>query len=226
MISVSSLNLHKIWWLWLPVIFLAFQFVLELTLPPAILAPLHSENGPHELLQFAVISAAFAAALVALAQIRLRAGKWLAGWVALAAVCCLYVAGEEISWGQHFLDWTTPEFWAAVNDQHETNLHNTSSWLDQKPRLLLEIGVITGGILLPLLQKYRPALVPARFAVIYPPPYLMPVALIGIGVKLASDIAELCDVTLFERDSEVEELYLFYFVLLYLLALRRRLLPT
>src|SRR3546814_4167282 len=54
------------------------------------------------------------------------------------------MAGEEASWGQHYAGWLTPDNWQALNDQGETNLHNTSSWLDQKPRTLLEIGVIVG----------------------------------------------------------------------------------
>ena len=38
----------------------------------------------------------------------------------------LYVgaAGEELSWGQHFVGFGTPEFFRQNNAQHETNLHN------------------------------------------------------------------------------------------------------
>src|SRR3546814_9825984 len=71
----------------------------------------------------------------------------------------------EASWGQHYAGWLTPENWQALNDQGETNLHNTSSWLDQKPRTLLEIGVIVGGILIPMLALRRPALREGRFAI-------------------------------------------------------------
>lgn len=215
--------MNKIWWLAVPVVFMVVQMGLEIALPWDILAALHSENGPHELIQFLVVAAAFIVALITLIKMDRRARPWLAGWTGLAAVCCLYVAAEEISWGQHFADWATPEFWMAVNDQQETNLHNTSSWLDQKPRLLLEIGIITGGLLLPLLMKYKPALVPARFETIYPPPYLAFIALMALGVKLAEKTGEAFGLTLFERASEVEELYLFYFVLLYLIALKGRL---
>jgi hypothetical protein len=34
------------------------------------------------------------------------------------------VAMEEISWGQTYLAWETPERWAAINSQQETTLHN------------------------------------------------------------------------------------------------------
>lgn len=215
--------MRKIWWLFLPLAFMAMQICLEVMLPQKSLAILHSEGGPHELLQFLMIAAAFIIAILILKQMDIKAQKWLAGWVGLAALCCLYVAGEEISWGQHFLDWTTPEFWKAYNDQQETNLRNTSSWLDQKPRLLLLIGAVTGGLLLPLAQKYAPQIVPARFAAIYPPGYLGLIAALALGVKVAEKTGESFGVVLFERASEVEEIYLFYFVLLYLIALKRRL---
>lgn len=40
------------------------------------------------------------------------------------ALACLYVAGEEISWGQRLFDVPTPEFFSEHNLQQETNLHN------------------------------------------------------------------------------------------------------
>ena len=215
--------MSRIWLIWVPLGFMALQIMMEIFLPLQVLTIMHSENGSHELMQFLLISAACIVALLTLFQMDVKARKWPALWAGIAALCCFYVAGEEISWGQHFLDWTTPDFWMAVNDQQETNLHNTSSWLDQKPRLLLEIGVLTGGLILPLLQRYRPALVPQRFSVIYPPSGLMLIALLGLGVKLADKTGEIFGVSLFERASEVEELYLFYFVLLYLVVLKKRL---
>jgi disulfide bond formation protein DsbB len=39
----------------------------------------------------------------------------------ISALSCLYIAGEEMSWGQHFFHWNTPEYWAMVNRQEETN---------------------------------------------------------------------------------------------------------
>ena len=51
---------------------------------------------------------------------------------------CLYIAGEEMSWGQHFFHWNTPEYWAEVNRQEETNLHNTYAIFEKTPRSILE----------------------------------------------------------------------------------------
>lgn len=213
----------KIWWLWVPLVFLAVQLVIERVFDQPTLVIMHTEGGPHESLQFFLLVAALIVAVRTLIGFPVRARPWLAGWVALAAVCCLYVAGEEVSWGQHIIGWTTPEFWAAVNDQNETNFHNTSSWLDQKPRLLLEIGVLVGGILIPLARRFRPGLLPARFAVIYPPDWLWVTASCAVLCKLIDGVAEAFGGNVFERVSEVIELYLYWFVFLYLLYIRARL---
>ena len=39
-------------------------------------------------------------------------------------VFCLFVALEEISWGQRLFGWSTPDWMAQRNIQGETNLHN------------------------------------------------------------------------------------------------------
>ena len=74
-------------------------------------------------------------------------------WTVIFGLGCIYFFGEEISWGQHLGGWETPDAWKEVNNQHETNLHNTSGWLDQIPRTLLTIGIICGGFIYPLLQR-------------------------------------------------------------------------
>src|SRR5690606_13691057 len=103
----------------------------------------------------------------------------LVAWLALAALGCFYVAGEEISWGQHFLQWSTPEYWSALNDQQETNLHNVSSWLDQKPRALLEAGVVLGGIVAPALRALRPGLLRGLPDLLAPTAAALPSALLA-----------------------------------------------
>lgn len=215
--------IHKFFWLWVPLAALMIQACIEVLVPSAALAALHSENGPHELLQFFVIVLAFFIAVFTFIKIKKTANPMVSVWLFIAAACCFYVAAEEVSWGQHFFEWATPEFWSSVNDQGETNLHNTSSWLDQKPRLLLEIGVVIGGLIIPLILKFRPTLLPRTFSVLYPNALLSTTAGIFLILKLV-DKADHFGISLLERGSEVQELYLFYFVLLYLLVLKKRLL--
>lgn len=213
--------INKIYWLYIPLAFMVVQIGIDLFLPLHLREAAHSENGLHETLQFIVIGAGFFLAAVTLLQMNRRTNPLMTGWLALAALGCFYVAGEEISWGQHLLGWATPDVWQSVNDQQETNLHNTSSWLDQKPRLLLLIGVVSGGLIIPLLRRFYPALLPDRLREFYPPSYLWLIAALALGVKLLEKFTESFDIVLFQRASEVEELYLYYFVLLYLISLRR-----
>lgn len=223
---MENKTLHRLWWLWIPLALLVAQVVVE-GLPKSIRAPLMSEQGPHELAQAFVAGVGLVVALSTLLRMPVRHSPWLAAWVALAALGCLYVAGEEVSWGQQLFHWHTPEYWAHVNDQDETNLHNTSAWLDQKPRLILEIGVTVGGLIIPLLKKYRPGWLPVKFEIIYPPATLMLVAGFNILVRLSELIGtHVFHVTIYERASEVQELCMYYFVFLYLMDLRTRVLPA
>lgn len=222
---LKSDNLPPFAWLWFPLILLVGQIALEIMMPEKILSAILSEGGPHEAFEFIFTAAAFCVALFALKSINWETQKWLGLWVLLAAACCFYVSGEEISWGQHLLHWTTPEFWSGINDQNETNLHNTSSWLDQKPRLILELGVLFGGIIIPLIRRFKPSALPQKFNVIYPPDILSVTAFVALFINCADRIGNnFQDLLLFQRASEMEELYLYFFVLLYLVVLRRRIL--
>lgn len=216
--------IKPLFWLWLPIIWMVCQLVAEVTIPPQILTIIHSENGPHELFEFSLLAWGFIITLFTLKNMDRKANRWLTAWIGLAAVCTLYVAIEEMSWGQTILKWHTPEFWAGINNQHETNLHNTSKWLNQKPRIVLEIGILVGGIIIPLMRRFKPEKIPKKFEIIYPPNILAVTACMAALVKLIDKGGrELFGFDFFTRPSEVEELYLFYFVAIYLLVMKQRL---
>ncbi|HEX9781095.1 MAG TPA: hypothetical protein VGB20_07780 [bacterium] len=82
--------------------------------------------------------------------------RWLKRWVGVLLVGCLYVLGEEISWGQHYLGWTTPEWYERWNYQGETNLHNLhSGWMVFKPKGALEYAIIFAALLRPAWRSMR-----------------------------------------------------------------------
>ena len=151
-----------------------------------------------ELLEWATVWAfAIAAVVFAIAAVRQRRSSGGLPWF-LAGVClfCVFVAGEEISWGQRLLGYRPPVYFLAENFQQELNVHNV---VDTSLRKLSLKGVIAGyGVLLPLL-----ALVPAfgrllrRAAVVAPPPSLVPgfaVALVAYHVyplKFTGEVVEL-----------------------------------
>lgn len=214
---LSRLGSPGFWCVLVPLALLLAQFVIELNVSGAAHVALHTENGPVETLQFIVLVLAFLAAVRLLWRLRFRPPAFFSVWVLLAVLGCFYVAGEEVSWGQHFLNWDTPSYWKALNDQEETNLHNTSAWLDQKPRLLLELGVLVGGLLLPFYRRIGRRPLPSWLTAISPPDRFFVIALIVLGLKLADKLGDITGLNILGRASEVIEFYLYYFVLLYML---------
>ena len=65
--------------------------------------------------------------------------KIISYFIAIKILALIYFLGEEISWGQHFFNWVSPEFFENKNNQQETNLHNISNLFDQLPRTLVLI---------------------------------------------------------------------------------------
>jgi len=102
-----------------------------------------------------------------------RSGQGLPWFLAGVVLFCLFVALEEISWGQRVFGYRPPVYFLEQNFQQEFNIHNV---VDTKYRKLALKTVILGyGVLLPVLQ-----LVPAlgrlfgRLGVIVPPLGLLP----------------------------------------------------
>lgn len=209
-------------WLWIPVTVILMLISCELFLPPSAIGYIVQENGPLELLQFAVLCMALVYALACLHAAMKDKQKWLSVFYGLAALGCFYIGGEEISWGQQFFKWATPELWLAVNDQQETNLHNTTSWLDQKPRLLIELGVVFGGLVLPLLLRYCGGIIPSWLKTIAPPGRMAVIAGIFLVVKILDKTGDISDFVFFKRGSEIIEIYIYYFILVYLYYMLRR----
>ena len=224
----DPVRLSSLWWLWLPIAAILAQLAVDNLFPPGARNLVNSEQG---LVEFLHVVLPFAGMLVALRMLFMpeqRQHSWLWLWLALAAAGSFYIAGEEASWGQHYLQWATPESWQAVNDQGETNLHNTSSWFDQKPRTLLEIGIVIGGILIPLAALKRPAIRRLRLAIIFPPFICLPSAVLAEAARATERLLPLLSpgTLVFSRASEVQETYFYFFILLYLIVLRRRLLAA
>ena len=65
--------------------------------------------------------------------------KFINTFLILHIIGLTYYLGEEISWGQHFFNWSTPEFFKLYNHQNETNIHNISNIFNQFPRTFVLI---------------------------------------------------------------------------------------
>lgn len=216
------------WWLWLPVAAALFLLVSAQAFPASYEDWIGSELGVLEFLHIAIPAISMILALRLLFRPESGRYRFLRIWLSLAVLGLLFIAGEEASWGQHYLQWDTPETWQRINDQGETNLHNTSSWLDQKPRTLLEMGIIIGGLIIPLAALRWPAIRRHRLAIILPPMVCLPSAALAEVIRLSERILDKTapGTQLFYRASEIQELYFYLFILLYLIILRRRLLTA
>lgn len=168
-------------------------------------------------------------ALIIIIQVAIRAEeKLLRWWMIFVALGTFFLLGEEASWGQHYFNWETGGWFARVNDQGETNFHNTpDGWLDQKPRAILQLGMILGAIVHPLLQKFRngrglfdnPWWLAPTFA-------SMPPVVISLLAGLPKAIDKLAILPFqlqFTRVSEIEELFMYAFFVVYALSLSGRL---
>ncbi|MEM8833763.1 MAG: hypothetical protein AAGB32_04400 [Pseudomonadota bacterium] len=212
-------HISPIFWLWVPLAFFITQIFIEIFAPDEFVSGIVSENGLYEVLQALIVFVGFIICLVYFFSKKTDKHPYYITWFGLAAVCCLYVVGEEISWGQHLFNWATPEGWSELNDQNETNLHNMSSWFDQKLRLILLIAIVFGSLILPYLLSKKVIKLSAKLTKLCPPKEFGVLGLLVLVPHIVDKILETQGISFFNRFSEVQELYFFYFVAFYLLNL-------
>ncbi len=150
--------------------------------------------------------------------------KGLKVWIIIFLLGSIYYAGEEVSWGQHFMGWTTPEEWEQLNDQAETNLHNTSPIFDQLPRALLTIAALIGGVIIPIYRKFTKHIPDSTsfYDWLLPTYVCLPAALLSLLVSLHEKVYKLLGTTvpsvLDIRSGETKELLLALFMMIYVLS--------
>ncbi|MFN4089046.1 MAG: hypothetical protein ACK4QW_08400 [Alphaproteobacteria bacterium] len=154
-----------------------------------------------------------------------RANGWLA---AILSFGTFFVMGEEISWGQWFFHWDSPEWFLEHNDQGETNLHNLVFVKKDIPKWFVVIGIAVFGVAMPLMATARSG----RFGPIdrkmLPTAVCIPVGIVVVvshlmvkllwwfgGIELARTIGI--------NVREATEFYIALFGLIYTLSLRVRL---
>jgi len=85
---------------------------------------LTGENRILEWAQFGMYVATAALALCVALALRRRGPGWLALLYLLFAVATIFIAGEEIAWGQHLIGYDIPEALEEANEQLEATAHN------------------------------------------------------------------------------------------------------
>ena len=72
----------------------------------------------------------------------------------LVGAFCVFVAGEEFSWGQRLLGVTPPDAFLEHNRQQELTVHNFASIFGE-PKWMLIIALLGFGVVLPLVARTR-----------------------------------------------------------------------
>ena len=158
---------------------------------------------------------------------RLFGLAYLVWFVSVAAVCFGF-AGEEVSWGQHWIGWDSPEYFAEHNRQGETNIHNLNIQFGRVVKSILTLAIVVGGLVLPFRRKAS-ALAGTRFRRfldrVTPTTVCVPAAAFVLGVRLIERLK-----TWFDLDwtiiavnlKESQELYIALFLLIYVWSARIR----
>lgn len=146
------------------------------------------EDGPIEWSQFAFDLAAFAGSSI-VAVVLYRRGRRVAALLwAVFALSQLFIAGEEISWGQRVFDTTTPDELERLNHQSETNVHNIGPMQDSINAVFMLVGAYGSIGVVANRRWWRPRRRPDWFDLFAPPNALFTLFtlfLLVLGYKLA-----------------------------------------
>jgi hypothetical protein len=169
---------------------------------------------------FLVVAIGFCISGISIAN-RLRLASLLKVWLFIMILGSSYFALEEISYGQHMFGWGTAESWKELNDQDETNLHNVHAMFDQVPRAVLTLGILIGGILLPLFRHFRGINLDESNRLYWQWPTLDCVT-IGLLVILIRPVLSMVELD-FINTGEMKENLFALFILLYCVSIQQRL---
>jgi len=212
-------------WIVLMPFVVAFAYSALLTFKPtrAVAIQMADENYPVEILTFLFLLAGgiYGVRLAILARRRGLATLWVIFYLTFS-VFLLLTAMEEISWGQWFFHFHTPEAIARINTQQEFTLHNLNGlgghtvWL----RLAFGVGGLV-GIALWFVPFFRTVAASPKLTV-----WFVVITALAVG-DLVSDFAGPRSVAaLFDVMSEVNELLIAAAACLYLWLNARELLGT
>ena len=218
-------------WLWFPPLMLLLLIFSALFGPDATGWVTRSDHDPlgtglAEHATVLVLLPGIAAGFAVFLKRQVLQDARIGWWVLLWTLACVYFAGEEMSWGQHYFGWQSPELFQALNRQKETNIHNISSWFDRKPRALVELWIMVSGVALPTWRWLRGRrLDPAGpWVWVLPTAIVVPSAAIFLLLRVHAWITGAGGVGIAKwlSESEVREYYVALFLSLYLLSIWRR----
>jgi len=216
-------DINKIIWLVLPILVAAMPYVVRFISLDSD-RYMYGEKGIIENLTVVFLVVAIIAAILFLKN-NATNFKIISVWMIIFLLGAIYYAGEEISWGQHYFGWGTPEQWTEFNDQQETNLHNTAAIFDQIPRTLLSLAALIGGVCIPLYRRSKHH-VPSKesfYDWLLPTYVCLPAALLSLLVSWHEKIYEVLGAAIPAvvdiRAGETKECLLALFMMMYALSI-------
>ena len=225
--SFPNYELPRFWWLYLPLALFATRYAIHLFSDSrsGLESWLRNETGIVENLTVLLLLIALGVTIFVL----YRFGKELhlcpKIFLLLYSLGCIYFAGEEASWGQHWFGWETGSFFLEVNDQQETNFHNTSVLLDRLPKAIVSLLIFIGGVVVPLhlMLRKRRINYQNRLWWLLPTAVCLPTAVIASTATWPSKIERATDLKFyFDQAQETKELYIAVFILLFIVSLYMR----
>jgi lysylphosphatidylglycerol synthetase-like protein (DUF2156 family) len=221
-------ELSRLWWLLVPLAFFVLRYAVSLFTHPkqGLESWFRGEQGLIENLTVVLLFCAMTGALYILNRHARYLHLLPKIFLAFYSIGCLYFLGEEASWGQHWFGWETGDYFRSVNDQQETNFHNTSRLLDRVPKSIVSLAVFIGGIVIPLYLRRKSLKIDCSKPMwwLFPTWVCLPTAVL---VTVATWPAKIERSTgwdfYFTQAQEIKELYIAYFFLLFIVSLGLRL---
>ena len=221
-------ELSALWWLLLPIGFFILRYAVGVFT--------HKKKGLESwfagelgLIENLTVVLLVVAALLTIYVI-LRFGRFLDRvpklFLVIYCLGCIFFAGEEASWGQHWYGWETGEYFLAINDQEETNFHNTSELLDRVPKAIVSLAIFIGGVVIPIVLRRKKLEIDCRkpFWWLFPTWVCVPTAIMAISATWPSKIERYIDMEFyFDGAQEMKEICIAYFFLLFIVSLYLRL---
>ncbi|MFT4561645.1 MAG: hypothetical protein ACI9BW_001386 [Gammaproteobacteria bacterium] len=228
--ATSRSDLARGWWLWaIPVPLIIHICVRQFDSQDVIFSRwIESEAGIVEnataLLLLPAVYFAFAVGL----HCYQRFGRVLCAWFIGVGLLCFGFAGEEISWGQHWVGWQSPEYFVEHNRQGETNFHNVNIHFGRVVKSILTLAIIIGGIVMPF-RRAKDAHSNGFWAIATPTLVCVPTAIFVFGIRLVERFKTWFDLEwalLAVNLKESQELYIALFLLLYAWSAHHRFVNT
>ena len=139
--SLNASKQSKILVLLLPMVILSILFWVKFS-DHRTYRYLVNEDGLIEYATFLAYSLACLIAVYGYFSIRKQNLRMVGKYLLFLSAACLFVAGEEISWGQRIFGFNNPEFFSQNSVQKETNIHNLRNIAEHVNLVFIGLGLV------------------------------------------------------------------------------------